>query len=87
MSYRIHSLADPDLTVVERDSVNVQQSLTVLCEFRFGDIDQLGVVVGGLKVGLFDDNGLHIVCCCSCGCGCGCCFCERKRRVCGVRSV
>lgn len=69
--------------------MNVQQSLPVLCEFGFGDIDQLGVVVGGLKVGLFDDNGLHIVCSCGCGCGCGCecCFCERKRRAFGVMSV
>jgi hypothetical protein len=27
----------------------------------FGNVGQFGVVVGRLKVGLFDDNGLHIV--------------------------
>lgn len=66
--------------MVERDSVDVQQSLTVLCEFGFGDIGQLSIVVGRLKVGLFDDNGFHVVC----NCGCGCCF--RERKMCGVRS-
>lgn len=60
-AYRVLALADPQVAMIERDSIHFEEGLVVL-DGRLWKINHLGAVVDGGGDGLFNNNGFHSVC-------------------------